>query len=117
MERTAEIGSSIFIKGHLTAHEDIVVSGRVEGSITVVGHTVSVKAGAQLVADIQARAIDVSGQVLGTLCADERIDLRETADVEGELSAPALRLESGAGFHGKAETTQRSAKADLQRAS
>lgn len=117
MERTAEIGSSIVIKGDLTAHEDIVVSGRVEGSITVVGHAVTVTAGARLVADIRARAIDVSGQVLGTLCADERIELRETADVEGELNAPALRLEYGAGFQGKAETTKASAKAGLQLAS
>lgn len=117
MERTAELGSSIFIKGDLTAHEDIVVSGRVEGSITVVGHTVTVKAGAQLIADIQARAIDVSGQVLGTLCADERIDLRPTAAVQGELNAPALRLEEGAGFQGKAETTKAREKAGLQLAS
>jgi cytoskeletal protein CcmA (bactofilin family) len=117
MERTAEIGSSIVIKGHVTADEDIVVSGRVEGSITVTGHAVTVNAGAQLVADIQARAIDVSGQVLGTLVAEERIELRETADVEGELNAPALRLEYGAGFQGKAETTKSGAKAGLQLAS
>jgi cytoskeletal protein CcmA (bactofilin family) len=117
MESKAEIGSSIVIKGDVTAHEDIVVSGRVEGSITVVGHAVTVKAGAELVADIRARAIDVSGQVVGTLCADERIELRETADVEGELNAPALRLEYGAEFQGKAETTKAAAKAGLQLAS
>ena len=35
MERTAEIGASVIIKGDLTAHEDIVISGRVEGTVSV----------------------------------------------------------------------------------
>lgn len=117
MDRTAEIGSSIVIKGELTAQEDIVVSGRVEGSITVPGHAVTVRPGAVLVADIEARAIEVSGKVSGTLSADERIELKETANVEGELLAPALKLEHGASFQGKAETTKGKAKAGLQLAS
>ena len=37
MERPTEIGSSIVVKGDITAHEDILVSGRVEGSIAALG--------------------------------------------------------------------------------
>ena len=37
MERPTEIGTSIVVKGEITAHEDIVVSGRVEGSIAASG--------------------------------------------------------------------------------
>ena len=69
MERPTEIGSSIVVKGDITTHEDIVVSGRVDGSIAALGHAVTVNAGAELLADIQARAVVVSGQVLGTICA------------------------------------------------
>jgi cytoskeletal protein CcmA (bactofilin family) len=117
MERPSEIGSSIVVKGEVTAHEDIVVSGRVEGSISVSGHSVTVNAGAQLVCDIDARSIVVAGQVFGTLSADERIELRKTANVEGELNTPSLRIEDGAVFQGKAETTKMSLKASLQLAS
>jgi cytoskeletal protein CcmA (bactofilin family) len=117
MERPAEFGSSIVIKGELTAHEDIVLSGRLEGSITVIGHCVTVNAGAELVADIHARVVVVSGQVLGTLRGDERIELLRTADVDGELSAPVVRLDDGAVFRGKAETTKASPKSGLQLAS
>lgn len=117
MERPAEIGSSIVVKGELTAHEDIVVSGHVEGSITVFGHSVTVNAGAELVADIQARVVVVSGQVLGTLRGDERIELLRTADVEGELTAPVLRVDDGAVFRGRAETTKAVPKTGLQLAS
>ncbi len=117
MERLAEIGASIVIKGDLTAREDIVISGRVEGSITVEGHSVTVKNGAELVADIKARTILIGGEVMGTLVAAESIELQPSADVEGELTTFALRVHEGAVFTGKAHTTKARAAAKLQLAS
>jgi cytoskeletal protein CcmA (bactofilin family) len=116
MERPAEIGASIVIKGQVTAHEDIVISGRLEGSIKVDGYAVTVNAGAHLVADVDARAVVLAGKVLGAVCAVERIELRETADVEGEIEAPAIKMADGARFKGRAATTKK-AKAGLQLAS
>lgn len=113
----AEIGASIVIKGDITAREDLVVSGRVEGSIAVEGHSVVVKAGADVVADIHAHAIVVAGQVLGALNADEAIELQASAQIEGELAAPILRIQDGAVFNGKAETVKATAKPGLQLAS
>jgi cytoskeletal protein CcmA (bactofilin family) len=117
MERPTEIGSSLVVKGDITAQEDIVVSGRVEGSVAAAGHAVTVNAGAELIADIQARAIVVAGQVLGTLRADERIELGPTANVEGEVAAPRLQIKEGAVFGGKAETRKVAVKPGLQLAS
>jgi cytoskeletal protein CcmA (bactofilin family) len=113
----AEIGASIVIKGDVTAREDLVISGRVEGSIAVEGHSVHVNAGADVVADIHARAIVVAGQVLGALSADDAIELRTSAQIEGELAAPILRVQDGAVFNGKAETVKRVEKPSLQLAS
>jgi cytoskeletal protein CcmA (bactofilin family) len=113
----AEIGASIVIKGDITAREDLVLSGRIEGSITVDGHSVIVRSGADVVADIQAHAIVVAGQVLGALSADEAIELQPTAHVEGELIAPTLKVHDGAVFNGKAETLKRAEKPNLQLAS
>lgn len=117
MDRHAEFGSTIVIKGEVTAHEDLVVSGRVEGTITVVGHTVTINAGAELMADVRAREIVVSGQVVGDLCADERVILLATADVEGALVAPSLRIVDGGTYRGLAETTKAKSRVDLQLAS
>src|SRR5687767_10424414 len=116
MDRPAEIGSTIVIKGDITSHEDLVISGRVEGSITVASNALTINEGASIVAEVQARAIVVSGQVFGNLSASERLELRTTADVEGELSSPVLKLAEGALFTGKARTT-RDAKSKLQLAS
>jgi cytoskeletal protein CcmA (bactofilin family) len=117
MDQPAQIGASIVIKGDLTAREDIVISGRVEGSITVEDFSVTVKAGAQLVADIEARTIVIGGQVMGSLSAADSIELQPTADVEGELTASVVRLHEGAAFNGKAQTTKARDESKLQLAS
>jgi cytoskeletal protein CcmA (bactofilin family) len=117
MERSAEIGSSIFVKGEITAREDLVISGRVEGTIAVFGHTLTVNAGAEVIADVQARTIAVAGRIMGALSADARIELLQTADVDGELTAPVLLLQDGATFQGTAETTRVAGRPTLQLAS
>jgi cytoskeletal protein CcmA (bactofilin family) len=114
MERPTEIGASTVIRGELTSREDIVVSGRVEGSIQSEGHRVTVNDGAKVTADILAREIVVAGDVKGTLSAKDRIALSSTADVQGELSAPAITIADGASFRGKVQTTaERKAKLQL----
>src|SRR5262245_48782739 len=117
MERIAEIGASIVIKGDLTADENVVIAGRVEGSISVEKHSVTVRAGAQLKADIDARVIVVGGEVKGTMSAAETIELQRTAHVEGEIVATAIRLDDGAVFNGKAQTTKARPNSKLQLAS
>lgn len=107
MQPKLETGASIVIRGELTAQEDVTISGRVEGSIRVEGHRVVVSPGAHVVADVQAREIVVSGAVKGTLSAKERIELRESADVEGDVAAPAFRMADGAGFNGRVAMERR----------
>ena len=117
MERIAEIGASIVIKGDLTADENVVIAGRVEGSISVEKHSVTVRPGAQLEADVDARLIVVGGQVKGTMSAAESIELQRTAHVQGEIVAAAIRLDDGAVFNGKAQTTKPRSNSKLQLAS
>ncbi|MFL5478329.1 MAG: polymer-forming cytoskeletal protein [Gemmatimonadaceae bacterium] len=117
MEGKSEIGSSIVIKGQVSAQEDLSISGRVEGSISVEGHALTVNPGAHLAADVEARAIDVQGSVSGVLCASELISLGTSAQVTGEVSAPSLRIVEGAVVQGKCETTGTKRKSSLQLAS
>ena len=105
MDRPTEIGSSIVIRGELTAREDIVISGRVEGTIHSEEHLITVKPGADVEADTLAREIVVSGKLSGAISAKARISLEGSADVDGELSAPAIMIADGAVFHGSVETT------------
>lgn len=116
MQQHGPSGASIVIKGQLSAQEDVEISGRLEGTIHVKGHRVTVSAGAAVVADIDAAEVIVAGQVLGTAAAAKRIELTATADMEGELHAPAISVADGAVFQGRVET-QPARTAGLQLAS
>ena len=112
MDRNAQVGSSVVIKGELRAQEDVVIAGRIEGSIIVDGHLVMVEPGAHGPPDVTARGIVVSGHVNGTLLAEERIELKNSAQVEGEMTAPRIAMADGAVFRGRVEM----AKAPQQKA-
>lgn len=102
MQHGAHIGPSVVVKGEISAKEPISVSGRVEGTIDVPGHVVTIEAGAHVIADVAAAGIVVAGTVTGSLVAEERIELRASAEVEGDLSAPRLAVEDGASVRAKA---------------
>ncbi len=95
MERIAAVGASVVIKGELSAREDVVIAGRVEGTISVEGHLVVVEPGGQRGGDVVAKGVVVAGVVTGSVIAEERIELRSTARVEGELSAPRIAIAEG----------------------
>jgi len=102
MQQGAHIGPTVVIKGEISAQEPLVVSGRVEGTISAPGCVVTIEAGAQVHADIEAAGIVVSGSVHGALLAEERIALRAGAEVEGNLTAPRIAVEDGAFARGQA---------------
>lgn len=116
MHTAAHMGSTIVIKGELSAREDVTVAGRIEGSIHVDGHVLTVAPGANVVADIHAAEVIVCGQVFGSVTADRRIELGATAEVEGEIAAPVVGIADGAGVTGRVET-QAARKPVLQLAS
>ena len=104
MHERARLGSTVVIKGELTAREDVVIAGRLEGSIHVTGHLVMVEAGARVVGDITATGIVVSGTVEGSLIAEERIQIQDGADLRGNASAPRVVVTDGAVVNGRIET-------------
>jgi len=107
MDSIARIGSSIHIKGEVTASEPLTIAGRVEGTIDVAGHAVTIDPSGRVEATIFADAIIIAGTVQGQLSATARIVVRETATIEGDLSAPSISIAEGAAVHGKVETVKR----------
>lgn len=101
----ATIGQSITIRGEVTGDEDLVIQGRVDGSVDLKQHAVEVGPEGKVTADISGRIVTVEGHVEGNLRASERVVLRKTAHVEGDVSSPRVTLEDGAYFRGGVEMT------------
>jgi cytoskeletal protein CcmA (bactofilin family) len=117
MHEGAGVGSTVVIKGELTAHEDVVIAGRVEGLINVTGHRVVVEAGAHVAGDITAAGIIVAGTVEGSLAAEERIQVQAGADLQGDVSAPRVIVADGAIVNGRVETVAAAGRRKLRAAS
>jgi cytoskeletal protein CcmA (bactofilin family) len=96
----ATIGRSITIRGDVSGDEDLVIEGRVEGSVDLKQHSVTVGPEGDVKADISGRVVTIEGHVEGNLRADEQVILRGSARVEGDISAPRIMLEDGAYFRG-----------------
>jgi cytoskeletal protein CcmA (bactofilin family) len=96
----ATIGPSISIKGDVTGSEDLLIQGKVDGSVTLAHHAVSVGSEGRVNANIVGRVITVEGRVEGDLTAEEQIVLRGSAQVHGDIKAPRVVLEDGATFRG-----------------
>ncbi len=96
----ARVGGTITVKGEVVGDEDLLIEGRIEGSVDLKSHCVTVGTKGNVQADIVGRIVTVEGTVRGDLTATEQIVLVASASVEGDLTAPRVRLEGGAYFRG-----------------
>jgi len=100
--RASVLGPTLRFRGELSAQEDLVIQGSVEGSIT---HTQSLTIGTDgtMKGDIRARVIVIDGKVEGDLYATESVNIRATAKVKGNVFAPRVGITEGAFFQGQVE--------------
>jgi len=94
------IGPSIKIKGEVTGDEDLVIQGKVEGTIELSDHEVSVGQSGQVFADIKAKVIKIDGEVTGDIAGNEKVVISKSGNVRGNIVAPRVTLEDGAIFKG-----------------
>jgi cytoskeletal protein CcmA (bactofilin family) len=99
----SQLGRSMVVKGDLSGNEDLVISGKFEGSINVQGHCVTVGLEGKVKADIQAARVIVHGSVDGNITVRERVEIFKTGHVAGDLIAPGISIEDGAFYKGKIE--------------
>ena len=81
---------AIHIHGHITG--DVVSSG-----LVVVGET------AVITGPITAKQVDISGQVFGSVTAEDQIELQPKSLVKGDLFTNRLSIKIGATFIGKCQ--------------
>lgn len=93
------LGPTLKFKGELKADEDLLIRGKVEGSIH---HSSNLKIGkeGQIEAEVSAEYIEVHGEVKGDLTGSKSVVVRDTANVSGNIYSPSVSLHEGAKFNG-----------------
>jgi len=96
-------GPKTRIIGEVSASEDLLIEGQVEGKISLPEHRLVVAATAKLKAEVFAREIAIAGEASGTFTAADRVEIQAGARVEGRIVSPRVALADGAVFNGKVE--------------
>lgn len=96
----ATVGRSIVFRGDLSGEEDLIIQGRVEGSVNLGQHSVTVGPDGEVIASIVGRVVTVEGRVEGNIDGAEQVTLKSSSYVKGDITAPRVVLENGARFRG-----------------
>src|SRR5437667_10967532 len=100
----AHIGKSVLIKGELSGSEDLYLDGEVEGSVDLNQHSLTVGPHGRVRANIRAREVILHGKVEGNIQGDEKVELKKSAVLVGDISTQRITIEDGAYFKGAIDT-------------
>lgn len=102
--KASVLGPTLKFKGELTAEEDLMIQGSIEGSIK---HSSSLTIGesGHVKANVAAEYIAVEGNVEGDIHGTQSVTVRETANISGNISSPTVSLLEGATFNGNIDMT------------
>lgn len=109
------IGPTLSFKGEISADEDLLILGKIEGRIAHHKHLLTVGEQGRVKADIHARIIAIEGRMEGDLHGDEAVMLKKTANVIGNIYAPRISIEDGASFSGSISMTGKEASPPVER--
>jgi len=99
----AHIGRSLVIKGEVTGAESLFIDGRIEGTVSVPGHRVTVGHNGNVVANIKAKEVVIMGKVQGNVECTDRLDLRSESELSGDVITHRISVEEGAVLKGGIE--------------
>jgi cytoskeletal protein CcmA (bactofilin family) len=102
----AVIGPSIKINGDLSGEEDLIIQGKVAGTIQLKEKSLTVGKQGKVDANVLAKNIIVDGEVKGDLYGSERVAIRKTGNVHGNIVSPKVSLEEGCSFKGSIDMDQ-----------
>jgi len=111
----AHIGKSVVIRGELSGSEDLYVDGEVEGSIELREHHLTIGPNGKVRANLNAREVVVHGELNGNVHGTDRVELKKSALLTGDILTQRIVIEDGAVFKGSIETQQQPAKVEPKR--
>ena len=96
------ISSEVEIIGTVKTSGSIQIEGRVEGEVLSEGDVYIGKSGS-LKGNLLVNSVSVAGTIQGNITAKDRIELKSTARLLGDIKAKRLAVEDGVTFVGKSE--------------
>ncbi|PYN36029.1 MAG: polymer-forming cytoskeletal protein [Candidatus Rokuibacteriota bacterium] len=102
---TAFIDEGSEIEGKYTFNGTVMLNGKFSGEIVSSDSLIIGEKGI-VNATVRAGIVLVNGEVIGNVFATERVELRGTARVYGDVEAPVIVVEEGVHFEGHCKNTK-----------
>jgi cytoskeletal protein CcmA (bactofilin family) len=96
----AHLGKSVIIKGEVSGSEDLYLDGQVEGAIDLKGNRLTLGPNGRVKANVTARSAVIHGKLEGNITATDRVDLKQSAIVTGDIVTQRISIDEGAFFKG-----------------
>ena len=96
------IGPNTRVSGELSGDEDVVVDGRVDGTVRLKKQLTVGPAG-EVHAEVFAKTVLIAGKVVGNVTAEEKVEIVATGSLEGNIRAAKIVIAEGAHFKGSVD--------------
>ena len=106
------LGRDTVVEGNLSFRETIRIDGRIKGKLESAEGTVIIGEHAVLDADIHVGVAIIRGKIKGRVEASQRIEIHAPAQINGDIVAPTVAIDSGVIFNGNCIMPDSSPKPD-----
>lgn len=96
------LSNDVHINGSVRFTNDLLVDGRIEGEISSDG-ALTVAENAHIKAEVKTKSVVIYGKVHGNIVCTDRVEIKASAEMVGDVKAGTLSIEPGAIFVGKSE--------------
>lgn len=96
------IGEDVEIVGSIKCSGNIVIDGKLSGDLTCNGNAV-IGGTAQVKGNLNVQSVSIHGQMNGNINAKDKIEMKASANLNGDIRGKRLSVEDGVTFIGKSE--------------
>ena len=96
LARQTVLGKGVTIKGQIFAAEDMLIDGLVHAPIVCREHTVTLGANGRISGNIEAKSLELRGEVEGEIRANESVHICAGSLVTGAVRAQSVQIDRSA---------------------
>ena len=97
------IGVGIRIKGTVSGDSDVYVDGEIEGTVTLPENALIVGPNGKVRDRVKSRLLTLRGHLEGKVQVTEKIEIRQSGLLLGDLATAQVVVEDGAAFRGSVD--------------
>ena len=97
------IGEKISIEGDIRGEEHLVIEGSMKGNVEMEKNNLTIGSKGRVEGEINAQNVKVSGQMIGNIKTQGKVEITGEADFIGDIRAKSISVQDGAYFKGSIE--------------